>query len=1052
MVKFGLRKLSKYKKELSVGLLAFILFLPATPAQKLLVSDTSDFVDGNFYPEFYFHYLDVETCQDSFFNFSAGSFDSLTPGRYIMDLSFNPIVPELNVLPGDAYTLGPVLNFDADSYNLYHFDFELLTGYLDTIFPESINTLRALNSGYDGKLWVAGQSLYTYHPATEVLEVLGAFPVGMQAAGDLIWVLDKLYMSTPNGLIEVDTLNPMNSTMVLPFPTGMQEVDGLAVLPYRCDSIVVYAMDRNADGTSTVYNLDIPGQSITALCDYPYAIFGATTEIEYVIPPCQLSVDLDEDDSGGISGDDYNINLNCQFSTPIADGDVLVRWPIPLDSVQIQLGGISDIGMEYLTMGNIPGTIDLQDNGMGTFSLINLGNATAEDFALIIENIIYQNDAITPTSGIRTVTITTYAWTYEGATSFSTITIIDEPISLDELTVAPVCFGEANGMVNLNAVNGQIPYSFTWSDGIMTDQRNDLEGGAYEITITDFWGCTGQDTLIIPENDSLFVNIISSIDSICGTNGELTAIPEGGTTPYELAWDNNLGSNLNIANLSPDTYSLLLTDSFGCQATASYTLFQADSVFTTEIINSCENEPIIINAQTYESDTIICLATLSSLGCDSIHCVQLLFQDTFYQEDQFRICTGETLNWQGMSFDQDTSLCVSYANALGCDSTYCLQLEVISRQNQLSASICEGESYLFGGQELNTAGIYYDTISDGGICDSIIMLNLSNHPVSELEIQTTGSLCVDESVSLSVEGQGQYLWSNGANTPTIVVSEEGWYTLSFTDDNSCITTDSILLSGAPPQLIWSSVQPNCPTLPNGIIRIDSSWGGAPSYLFGLEGTPLQTTPLFTDLEAGDYTLIIEDVEGCKREYPITLASQSNLSIELDDDLSIQLGESIELNPVINANMPQIQWYPPSFLNCDTCLNPIATPFITTTYQATLTDASGCTLRDEVTISVQQDLGLFIPNAFSPNEDGRNDRLFIYADASVISIEHFRVFNRWGGLVYERQDFLPNTEDNLHWDGNVNGNPASIGIYVYSLEARLLNGSIVTIKGDVLLSR
>ncbi|MCB9267921.1 MAG: gliding motility-associated C-terminal domain-containing protein [Lewinellaceae bacterium] len=103
----------------------------------------------------------------------------------------------------------------------------------------------------------------------------------------------------------------------------------------------------------------------------------------------------------------------------------------------------------------------------------------------------------------------------------------------------------------------------------------------------------------------------------------------------------------------------------------------------------------------------------------------------------------------------------------------------------------------------------------------------------------------------------------------------------------------------------------------------------------------------------------------------------------------------------------------------------------------------------MSITLNQQSAVYIPNAFSPNEDGRNDRLAPYADASIVEIEAFRVYNRWGGLLYERAAFAPNDES-LGWDGTVNGQPAPPGVYVYQLTARRLDGEVLRLEGEVLL--
>ncbi|MCO6476569.1 MAG: gliding motility-associated C-terminal domain-containing protein [Phaeodactylibacter sp.] len=130
---------------------------------------------------------------------------------------------------------------------------------------------------------------------------------------------------------------------------------------------------------------------------------------------------------------------------------------------------------------------------------------------------------------------------------------------------------------------------------------------------------------------------------------------------------------------------------------------------------------------------------------------------------------------------------------------------------------------------------------------------------------------------------------------------------------------------------------------------------------------------------------------------------------------------------------------------------MARPLQTTAYQALFTDSLGCKAEAEITVFVRRHEGIYVPNAFSPNEDGRNDRFAPYSDASVESVESFRIYNRWGALLFERTNFRPNDES-LGWDGKVNGQPAPPGAYVYQLIARRLDGRTVPLEGEVMLMR
>ncbi|MBV6653559.1 MAG: gliding motility-associated C-terminal domain-containing protein, partial [Mameliella sp.] len=152
---------------------------------------------------------------------------------------------------------------------------------------------------------------------------------------------------------------------------------------------------------------------------------------------------------------------------------------------------------------------------------------------------------------------------------------------------------------------------------------------------------------------------------------------------------------------------------------------------------------------------------------------------------------------------------------------------------------------------------------------------------------------------------------------------------------------------------------------------------------------------------------------------------------------------------VNATDFTISWNPAAGLSCTDCLMPLAQPPVTTTYTATVTDLRGCTGSDNMTIRVAPNTPAYLPNAFSPNGDGRNDFLTIYTGTGVSEVLLMEVYNRWGGLVYQAQRFAPGTSG---WDGNTMGETAPAGTYLCRARLRLIDGQEVEISGEVLLVR
>jgi gliding motility-associated-like protein len=123
-----------------------------------------------------------------------------------------------------------------------------------------------------------------------------------------------------------------------------------------------------------------------------------------------------------------------------------------------------------------------------------------------------------------------------------------------------------------------------------------------------------------------------------------------------------------------------------------------------------------------------------------------------------------------------------------------------------------------------------------------------------------------------------------------------------------------------------------------------------------------------------------------------------------------------------------------------------------TYRLTATDANGCTGTDFIKIKVEKPRGIFVPSGFSPNGDGQNDLLVVHGEGrQVREIIRFRVYDRWGELVWEDKNFQVN-DLTRGWDGTLRGGACDPGLFIWVLEALYLDGYRAEHQGEVLLIR
>jgi gliding motility-associated-like protein len=165
-----------------------------------------------------------------------------------------------------------------------------------------------------------------------------------------------------------------------------------------------------------------------------------------------------------------------------------------------------------------------------------------------------------------------------------------------------------------------------------------------------------------------------------------------------------------------------------------------------------------------------------------------------------------------------------------------------------------------------------------------------------------------------------------------------------------------------------------------------------------------------------------------------------------------LGHSLVLETTTNIPLSNIEWTPSWDLDCSYCLSPTATPTEDQTYVITAETEAGCFDMDSITVRLDRDPVIYIPNIFSPNNDQVNDFFEIRADAlNVKTIDQAIIFDRWGGIMSEK-GVLFNEGRMILWDGMTPSGPVNSGLYVYIIKYTTVDGIQRTSLGDVTVVR
>lgn len=350
-------------------------------------------------------------------------------------------------------------------------------------------------------------------------------------------------------------------------------------------------------------------------------------------------------------------------------------------------------------------------------------------------------------------------------------------------------------------------------------------------------------------------------------------------------------------------------------------------------------------------------------------------------------------------------------------------------------------------------------IVDGLGCRRFSYIEISQPDSLELAVDTLDISCFgfnDGSIIPTVGGGVggyQYNWSDGSSDPINDNLAEGQYSLTLTDANQCekIATAFIF----EPESIGINIEGFTDVIcfgdETGSIQVNPA-GGIEPYEFSIDGSTFQNSADFQNLGADNYTVTLRDANNCIDTVSQIVMQPEETFLMAENDTTINLGFSTFLSSTVSPDQEvTYSWSPPEFVECSDCPSTLASPVTTTTFILEITDALGCTVTDPVTVNVVLDRPIFVPNAITPNGDGTNDRVAVFAGPAAAGIQRIQIFDRWGERVYEGTD-LPLNDRDSGWDGTFRGEPMNPGVFVYLVEIQFIDAQSLTFTGDITLIR
>lgn len=289
-------------------------------------------------------------------------------------------------------------------------------------------------------------------------------------------------------------------------------------------------------------------------------------------------------------------------------------------------------------------------------------------------------------------------------------------------------------------------------------------------------------------------------------------------------------------------------------------------------------------------------------------------------------------------------------------------------------------------------------------------------------------------------GNYTYLWSTTQTTQGITGLAIGTYTVDVTDvDGGCTVSATVDITEPPSITTTLSATLACaPSL--GSATVDATGGvGGFTYLWAPSA---ETTQTAVALDSSMHTVVVTDANGCTQTDSIEVHVFPSPTATIINDTTITKGDCLRLDAWGGSSYI---WTPDLELTCFDCQDPIACPPEETIYCAIVTDSSGCQDSACVKIGIEIICGeVFVPSAFSPNNDNENDFECLYSDCIETFV--FTIYNRWGEKVFETSDM------SICWDGTWKGKDLNSAVFVYRLEGNLITGEQISQKGNISLIR
>jgi len=625
------------------------------------------------------------------------------------------------------------------------------------------------------------------------------------------------------------------------------------------------------------------------------------------------------------------------------------------------------------------------------------------------------------------------------------------------------CFGDSTGALKVNVTGGVSPYHYLWnSTNSDTSLISGLKVGTYTVKVSDKNGCTTQSQADVKSPAVLAVTITKNNQNCFGAanSGVLSADVTGGVASYSYQWDAPGSGNVDsVNNLGGGTYHLTVTDANQCTAKASSTILQSSAInYTTSSVSpSCGNSDgsasVILNSGStvpyqYNWDSRAAnqnSATAVNLGSgwysftitDGVGCIK---KDSVKVNNLNGVAFVSSSHTDPSCFGKCDGSATSSAQGGVRPYTYIWNksLSVDSFANGL----CAGSYQLTVSDQNNCSDVANFVLAAPG--DSILKLSIAPATTAPLCVQ--GSLQVITTVS---GGTKPYItqWDADASisdatvlNPVISPTVKTTYKLKVTDKHNCDTSATITLQPSPTVDFNVDTVANCENIKATFTAITNAVAPYQSKWFFSPNDSSSNSIASFVFSQGSYTvkLLLTDANSCSDTIskPLSFFNKTApfASFAFLPQQVTMLNPTVDFSN-LSTNATSYRW---TFGNGDSTYlaSPSYTYLDSGLYSVCLRAMNefNCYMDTCAKVHVNGIETFFVPNAFTPGTDGKNNLFVPVALGLDPGNYQMEIFNRWGELFFSTNDL------NTGWDGTYKGRQVQMDVYVWKIDAKELSSS------------